>query len=45
MNYSSDSQTFKYPCKPGEDLLTGTAVGPAQALTLKAWDLVIIEER
>jgi beta-galactosidase len=45
MNYSSDPQTFKYPYKPGEDLLTRTAVGPAQTLTLKAWDLVIIEER
>ncbi|MBZ5663441.1 MAG: beta-galactosidase [Acidobacteriia bacterium] len=45
MNYSSDPQSFKYPYKPGEDLLTRTAVGPAQTLTLKAWDLVIVEER
>jgi beta-galactosidase len=45
MNYSNDPQSFKYPYQPGEDLLTRTAVGPSQTLTLKAWDLVIIEER
>jgi beta-galactosidase len=45
MNYSSDPQVFKYPYKPGEDLLTRTAVMTAQTLTLKAWDLVIIEEK
>jgi beta-galactosidase len=45
INYSSDPQTFKYSYKPGEDLLTRTAVGSAQTVTLKAWDLVIIEEK
>ena len=44
MNYSSDLQTFKYPYKQGEDLLTKTAVAPSQMVTLKAWDLAIIEE-
>ncbi|HYR42525.1 MAG TPA: beta-galactosidase trimerization domain-containing protein, partial [Terriglobia bacterium] len=45
MNYSSDPQVFKYQYKPGDDLLTKTAVTPTQTLTLKAWDLVIIEEK
>jgi hypothetical protein len=29
----------------GEDLLTSTAVAPAQSVTLKPWDLVIVEEK
>jgi beta-galactosidase len=45
MNYSSDSQTFKYPYKLGEDLLTKTSVAPFQAVTLKPWDLAILEEK
>jgi len=45
MNYSSDAQTFRYPYKQGEDLLTSTAVAPSQSVELKPWDLVIIEER
>ncbi len=45
MNYSSDSQTFKYSYKPGEDLLTKTTVAPSQTVTLKPWDLVILEEK
>ncbi len=45
MNYSSDPQTFKYPYKQGEDLLTKTAVAPAQTVALKAWDLAIFEEK
>jgi len=44
MNYSSDPQTFKYPYKPGEDLLTEASVAPFQAVTLKPWDLAILEE-
>jgi beta-galactosidase len=45
MNYSSDPQTFKYPYKQGEDLLTKMTVAPAQTVTLKAWDLAIFEEK
>ncbi len=45
MNYSSDPQTFKYPYKLGEDLLTNTTVAPSQTVTLKAWDLAIFEDK
>ena len=45
MNYSSDPQTFQYPYKAAEDILTNTEIAPAQSLTLKPWDLVILEEK
>jgi len=45
LNYSGDSKTFRYPSKPGEDILTSTAVASAQLVTLKPWDLVIVEEK
>lgn len=45
LNYSSDSQSFKYVYKAGQDLLTNDVISPAQAITLKPWDLAIIEER
>jgi len=45
LNYSSDPQSFKYAYKAGSDLLTQTAVLPSQSLTLKPWDLAIIEEK
>jgi beta-galactosidase len=45
MNYSSDLQTFKYAYKLGEDLLTNTTVAPSQTVTLKPWDLAILEEK
>ena len=45
LNYSSDPQTFKYPYKVCEDLLTKTTVAPFQTVTLKPWDLVILEEK
>ena len=44
LNYSSDPQTFAYPYAAGQDLLTNTAVAPNQSVTLKPWDLAIIEE-
>jgi len=44
LNYSSDPQSFKYPYKAGKELLMETAVSAAQSVTLKPWDLVIIEE-
>jgi beta-galactosidase len=45
LNYSSGAQTFTYPYAAGTDLLTGTRVAGSQSLTLKPWDLVIIEEQ
>jgi beta-galactosidase len=44
-NYSSDSQTFNYPYALGSDLLTQTTVPASQSITLKPWDLAIIEEK
>ncbi|MGA7970380.1 MAG: beta-galactosidase [Terriglobales bacterium] len=44
MNYSSSPQTFKYVYNAGHDLLMSEAVTPSQSVTLKPWDLVIIEE-
>ncbi len=44
-NYSSDPQTFSYPYGSGSDLLTQTTVAASQSITLKAWDLAIIEEK
>jgi beta-galactosidase len=45
LNYSDKAQKFKYTYQPGEDLLTSTAIAPSQSVTLKPWDLVIIEEK
>jgi beta-galactosidase len=45
LNYSSSAQTFQYPHGAGTDLLSGTAVAPSQSVTLKPWDLMIVEER
>jgi beta-galactosidase len=44
MNYSSAPQTFAYAYRAGEDLLTQGGVAASQRITLKPWDLVIIEE-
>jgi beta-galactosidase len=44
LNYSSDSQTIQYPYATGHDLLTGIAITPNKPVTLKPWDLAIIEE-
>ena len=45
LNYSSDARTFSYPYGSGADLLTQVAIAHAQQVTLKPWDLVIIEEK
>jgi beta-galactosidase len=45
LNYSGDSQSFKYAYKPGHNLLTNEMISPAQSITLKPWDLTIIVER
>jgi len=44
LNYSSSEATFAYPYTAGQDLLTGKAITASQSLTLKPWDLAIIEE-
>jgi len=44
LNYSSKNSTFTYSYGAGSDLLTGTAVAQRQAVSLKPWDLVIVEE-
>jgi beta-galactosidase len=45
LNYSSDARTFSYPYGSGTDLLTQAAVAHSQPVTLKPWDLFIIEEK
>lgn len=45
LNYSSNEQTFTYPYKEGTDLLTGNATAPSAKITLRPWDLAIIEEQ
>jgi beta-galactosidase len=44
LNYSSSSNTLTYNYAAGKDLLTDTAITPNQQVTLKPWDLVIVEE-
>jgi beta-galactosidase len=44
MNYSGAPQTFAYAYRAGEDLLGQGGVSASQRITLKPWDLVIIEE-
>jgi beta-galactosidase len=45
LNYSTQAQTFSYPYAAGSDLLTQAVIQHAQQITLKPWDLVIIEEK
>jgi beta-galactosidase len=45
LNYSSGPQTVNYAYGGGTDLLTQTIVKKAQQITLKPWDLAIIEEK
>ena len=44
LNYSSDNKTVTYAYAAGKDLLTDTTIGSNQQITLKPWDLAIIEE-
>jgi beta-galactosidase len=44
-NYSETPQTFSYAYAAGADLLTRTHFAHAQEITLKPWDLAIVEER
>jgi beta-galactosidase len=45
LNYSASSQTFTYSYAAGSDLLTQTAIAHSQQVTLKPWDLAIVEEK
>jgi len=45
LNYSSDPQSFAYAYGPGQELLAQTPVAASQKITLKSWDLAIIEEK
>jgi len=45
MNYSSEPQSFTYAYGAGEDLLRHAAVAKSQKITLKPWDLAIVEEK
>lgn len=44
LNYSDREQTFTYPFKKGQDLLTKKKLQAEQSTILNAWDLMIIEE-
>ena len=44
LNYSSSSQSFQYPYAAGQDILTGTAIAPNQSISIKPWDVTIVEE-
>jgi len=44
-NYSSDAKSFAYSYSAGKDLLTGNAVGHSQSISIKPWDVAIVEEQ
>jgi beta-galactosidase len=44
LNYSSVESNLKYSYGAGKDLLTGSAIANGEQLTLKAWDVAIVEE-
>ena len=43
-NYSSELKSFAYPYAAGKDLLTGSTITHAKSITLKPWDVAIVEE-
>jgi len=45
LNYSGKPETFTYAYGAGTDLLTGKAIGGAQAVQIGPWDVVIVEEQ
>jgi beta-galactosidase len=45
LNYSSEQQTFTYSYNAGTELLTQAAVAQSQKITVKPWDLILIEEK
>jgi beta-galactosidase len=44
LNYSSDQYTITYPYADGKDLLSDSPISANQSITLKPWDLAIVEE-
>jgi len=44
-NYSGDAKSFAYSYAAGKDLLSGNTVGHSQSLSLKPWDVAIVEEQ
>lgn len=44
LNYSGQSQSFRYPYGSGRDLLTGREIQSGALVALGPWDLAIIEE-
>ena len=44
-NYSGDARSLAYSYAPGNDLLSGNAVGHSQPISLKPWDVAIVEEQ
>jgi beta-galactosidase len=45
LNYSSDPQTLNYSYAAGTDLLTNNQIAAGQTVTVKPWDLVLVEEK
>jgi beta-galactosidase len=45
LNYSGNSQTLPYSYSAGTELLTQAARAPSQSMTLKPWDVAIVEEK
>jgi beta-galactosidase len=45
LNYSSQEQTFGYANGAGTELLTQTAVAPSHKITVRPWDLILVEEK
>jgi beta-galactosidase len=45
LNYSSDPQAFTYEYGAGSEILLQAAVSHGQSLSLKPWDVAIIEEK
>jgi len=45
LNFSGQPQSFAYPYRSGEDLLTSRRVSSKETIALKPWDLAIIAEQ
>ena len=45
LNYSGEEQAVVYSYGAGVDLTTDKAIAAAQSLTLKPWDVAIVEEK
>jgi beta-galactosidase len=43
-NYSRENTTIQYPYPPGKELLSGNKIKKNEAISMKAWDVKIIEE-